>query len=269
MHRTASLAPATDERAFRRALGRFARSPRHVLGRPSVVLFACMFASQAGLLVLSPILPELARDFGVGRTSVREGLQKLRAHGLIESRKGLGAFVAASLPDDPLGDFARWTKTDPRAIEDLVEGRFALEALASALAALRATPEDVEALERHHREHAAAGRRGDARAVVSADEAFHSRIMAAAHNQFLARMYGMFIAELTEFRRNTLALPWAVERSAKGHAAILDAIRAQDPAAARAAMTDHLWVLYEEVHASATDGGGDAGLRPLPRAALR
>jgi DHA1 family inner membrane transport protein len=35
------------------------------LRRPSVVLFACLFASQAGLLVLSPILPELAREFGV------------------------------------------------------------------------------------------------------------------------------------------------------------------------------------------------------------
>src|SRR4051812_19509910 len=37
-----------------------------------------------------PTEAEPARDFGVGRTSVREGLQKLRAHGLIESRKGLG-----------------------------------------------------------------------------------------------------------------------------------------------------------------------------------
>ena len=72
---------------------------------------------------------ELARDFGVGRTSVREGLQKLRAHGLIESRKGLGAFVAANLEPDPLADFERWAQSNPRAIEHLVEGRFALEAL--------------------------------------------------------------------------------------------------------------------------------------------
>ncbi|MGZ6680382.1 MAG: MFS transporter [Solirubrobacteraceae bacterium] len=35
------------------------------LARPHVVLFASLFASQAGLLVLSPILPELAREFGV------------------------------------------------------------------------------------------------------------------------------------------------------------------------------------------------------------
>src|SRR5947199_2834531 len=33
--------------------------------RPAPVLFATMFASQASLLVLTAILPELARDFGV------------------------------------------------------------------------------------------------------------------------------------------------------------------------------------------------------------
>jgi DHA1 family inner membrane transport protein len=35
------------------------------LGRPSPVLFLCLFASQAGMLVLSPILPDVAREFGV------------------------------------------------------------------------------------------------------------------------------------------------------------------------------------------------------------
>src|SRR4051795_10512066 len=74
-----------------------------------------------------PTEAELAREFQVGRTSVREGLQKLRAHGLIESRKGLGAFVTERPANDPLADFARWTATDPAAIEQLVEARGALE----------------------------------------------------------------------------------------------------------------------------------------------
>ena len=48
-------------------------------------------------------------------------------------------------------------------------------------------------------------------------------------------MYDVFIAELTTFRRNTLALPWAVARSAKGRAAIVAALHAYaDPVAARA-----------------------------------
>lgn len=36
-----------------------------LLGGPGFVLFLCLFASQAGMLVLSPILPEIAREFGV------------------------------------------------------------------------------------------------------------------------------------------------------------------------------------------------------------
>ena len=37
----------------------------HLLSRPSPVLFLCLFASQAGMLVLSPILPDIAREFGI------------------------------------------------------------------------------------------------------------------------------------------------------------------------------------------------------------
>src|SRR3954452_1852276 len=35
------------------------------LTRPRPVLFLCLFVSQAALLVLSPVLPEVARDLGV------------------------------------------------------------------------------------------------------------------------------------------------------------------------------------------------------------
>ena len=36
-----------------------------LLTAPGFVLFLCLFTSQAGMLVLSPILPEIAREFGV------------------------------------------------------------------------------------------------------------------------------------------------------------------------------------------------------------
>jgi MFS transporter, DHA1 family, inner membrane transport protein len=39
------------------------------LSNPSLVLFACLFASQSGLLVLSPILVDVAREFGVSTAS--------------------------------------------------------------------------------------------------------------------------------------------------------------------------------------------------------
>lgn len=71
------------------------RSLRHSLRRPSVVLFACMFASQAGLLVLSPILPDLAREFGVATAAAGQ----LRT--LSGATGGITAVLLALLPRRP------------------------------------------------------------------------------------------------------------------------------------------------------------------------
>jgi MFS transporter, DHA1 family, inner membrane transport protein len=71
----------------------------HVLGdilrQPRIVLFAALFASQAGLLVLSPILPELAREFGVSTAAAG---QLRTVSGLTG---GITAVVLALLPRRP------------------------------------------------------------------------------------------------------------------------------------------------------------------------
>jgi GntR family transcriptional regulator, transcriptional repressor for pyruvate dehydrogenase complex len=209
-----------------------------------------------------PTEHELARQLGVGRTSVREGLGRLRALGLVEVRKGLGAFVAQPPAGDPLAEFARWTAAGAPQIEGLAEARIALEALAAALAAGRAGPEELERIDAGHRAHLAAADEGDVAALVRTDEAFHDAIMAAGGNPIVRRLYDVLIAELTDFRRGTLALPWAPARSVRGHAAILDAIRRGDAAAARGAMIEHLWVLYTEVGESAPGGVEGPALAP-------
>lgn len=92
---------------------------RSRLAEPAVVLFACMFLSQAGLLVLSPTLPEIAREFGMsaagagqlrtlsglvgGLTAVtlalapsRPGLRALLSAGA--ALMGLGSLISAAAP---------------------------------------------------------------------------------------------------------------------------------------------------------------------------
>lgn len=229
-------------------------------------------AIREGVLQPGDRLPtehQLAHEFGVGRTSVREGLQKLRAYGLIESRKGLGAFVTSPNTDDPLADFVRWTARDPAAITKLLEVRVGLETLAAGLAALRASEAEQDLLREHDEAHEAAADAHDVAALVRTDEALHELVFSVAGNQILSRLYELLIPELTDFRRMTLALPWAASRSFRGHRAIVGAIADHDSAAARQAMGDHLWVLYTEVSESATsDGAQPSGLRLAPREAL-
>lgn len=226
-------------------------------------------AIREGVLEPGDRLPteqQLAREFGVGRTSVREGLQKLRAHGLVESRKGLGAFVTVPSTEDPLADFARWAARDPAGIEKLLEARVALETVAAGLAATRASEQDTAFLEERHRAHEAATEARDVGQMVRTDEAFHEQIFQAAGNQVVSRLYELLTPELTDLRRKTLSLPWAAARSTQGHAAIVEGVRHRDATAARAAMADHFFVLYEEVHDSV--GSDDATARDLKLAPL-
>jgi predicted MFS family arabinose efflux permease len=88
----------------------------HHLGRPSPVLFLCLFASQAGMLVLSPILPDVAREFGV--TTATAG--QLRA--VSGATGGVTAVLLAIAPRRP-------------GARDLLSAGAVLVALGSALSA--------------------------------------------------------------------------------------------------------------------------------------
>ena len=65
------------------------------LHHPAVVLFACLFASQSALLVLSPTLVEIARDFNVSTATAGQ----LRS--LSGAAGGVTALLLAAAPRRP------------------------------------------------------------------------------------------------------------------------------------------------------------------------
>ncbi|MDA8069603.1 MAG: FCD domain-containing protein [Actinomycetota bacterium] len=214
-----------------------------------------------------PTEQNLASEFGVGRTSVREALQKLRALGLVETRKGLGNFVRHSQAGDQLAEFVNWTAGDPASIAQLLEARIALEVLAAALAAVRATDAERAEIQRLAAAPPPATDSPNVDALVAWDTKFHMAILAAGRNPVVSRLHEVLIAELTDFRRRTLTLPWAGSRSAQDHAAIAAAIFRRDVAGARVMMADHLRTLYFEILNTAISDSGRQ-LTPAPREAL-
>jgi DHA1 family inner membrane transport protein len=91
-----------------------------LLTRPSPVLFLCLFASQAGLLVLSPILPDIAREFGISTATAGQ----LRS--ISGATGGVTAVLLAVAPRRP-------------GLRDLLSAGAALVALGSALSAAAPT----------------------------------------------------------------------------------------------------------------------------------
>lgn len=134
----------------------------------------------------------LARELGVGRSTVREALRALTGAGLVQPRQGAGVFVIATQPAED------WpTRLRRAAVSDVYEVRMAVEVQAARLAAHRRTPEDITVLEA-----ALEGRRaasaGDDVTFVDADIALHAAVVAAAHNPVLTDLFSEFIPVLRD-----------------------------------------------------------------------
>jgi GntR family transcriptional repressor for pyruvate dehydrogenase complex len=189
-----------------------------------------------------PTEQQLIAAAGVSRTVVREAVAALRAEGLVVTRQGVGAFVAAS-PRRPFRIHAGELHSLREVIE-VMELRTGIEIEAAGLATERATPADLRTIADAYAAIELAFRRGDA--AVDEDFAFHCRIAEATANPQFVRFLeylGRFIIPRQTVR---IATGSARERQAyfdriQGeHREILQAIRSHAVAKARAAMRRHL-----------------------------
>jgi DNA-binding FadR family transcriptional regulator len=142
---------------------------------------------------------DLAADFGVSRTSLREAVKVLSAKGLLESRPRTGVRVRPredwNLLDPAVLSWHPDLTGDRDLMRSLIETRRVIEPPAAAMAAARATAADLARIE------AAclgieAAYPSDAEAGVEADVAFHRAVIDASGNIVLARLIGAIEAAL-------------------------------------------------------------------------
>ncbi|HEX7926378.1 MAG TPA: FadR/GntR family transcriptional regulator [bacterium] len=191
-----------------------------------------------------PTEQELVAALGVSRTVVREAVAALRAEGLILTRQGVGAFVAADVQRRPF----RLAAEGLGAIEtvlDVMELRAAVEVEAASLAAQRREPAALRRIGKALAGIDSAIGRGEA--AIAEDFEFHRAIAEATGNpQFpdFLKYLGSFIIP-----RQSVRVTQVVEAASRRayletiqgeHRRIYDAIGANDEAAARDAMRQHL-----------------------------
>lgn len=174
-----------------------------------------------------PTEPELCAELGISRNTVREAMRVLAFSGLIEIRQGDGSYLRSMT--DPLGTM--------RALSHCTQGqaqetRQILEVEAIGLAAQRRTASDLRAL-RTALDTSAALYQGDLEAYISADLAFHQRLVDAAHNPALSELYQYFSAIVGAQLRQTLNLSPRRQAVFDLHVALLDAVEQQDPERAK------------------------------------
>ncbi|MET8867592.1 FCD domain-containing protein [Nonomuraea sp. NPDC004580] len=190
-----------------------------------------------------PTEHELAGRLGTSRTVVREAVKILSALGRVRAQKGRGLYVA---DDEGMLGTGRWGSfflpTDLDHVYSLFEFRRAQEMETSRLAARRATPAELRAVEE------AAGRcregfeTGREELFNEGDDAFHAAVAAASHNMFL--QVAVREARRLQAQSSLIGLRGSVgghaAKAVEEHDAICQAIRAGDPEAAAQAAAAHI-----------------------------
>lgn len=181
---------------------------------------------------------ELAEQFGVSRTAVREAMKVLRQKGLAESQPGRGTFVTAQTATafrHSLDLMFKIEKGD--GIENLVEVREILEPEIAARAALRCDDKALKALRKALQ---AAEAMTEADTFIAKDLDFHLKLAAATKNTLLIALMEALMDLLHEQRQQTFLASGGARRGTFHHRHILDAVVRQDAEAAREAMRAHL-----------------------------
>jgi GntR family transcriptional regulator, transcriptional repressor for pyruvate dehydrogenase complex len=179
---------------------------------------------------------ELAKEFGVNRTSLRQVLKVLEIMGVLTQRVGDGTYLSASaemILKEPI-DFL--VLLDDLSHHELLETRMIVEPELAARAAERATTEDLVGMRRAI---AAMERCRTNNERLEADLAFHQCIFRASGNRICHLLFNVIHRSvLTSMYQLSARVP--LDRPLGFHKRIFAAIQQRSPEEARRQMLEHI-----------------------------
>lgn len=185
---------------------------------------------------------QLAKDFDVSRSAVREALSGMRAKGLVVMRQGEGTFVTkfdATSFTLPINPALLMNQED---IQEIYEIRKILEVGAAKSAALHRKEEDLILLQ--DAIYAMEKARNDGEIGEEADMRFHMAIAKATHNDVLIHLMSsvseVMLSVLQETRQVLIYNEQKTVSLIEEHQAIYEAIKERNPEKAYEHMLTHL-----------------------------
>lgn len=186
-----------------------------------------------------PSEKELVASLGVGRTSVREAVRILVGMNLLTVKPGRGVFVL----EDAEGPrfWKPWLIEHRDTVLELLDAREAVEIPAMMLAAEKIADQQLHEIQAFYEQIANDIEHQDVEALVAHDHQFHKAICQASGNRFLIDFNLSLYEALANARRSVFTITPRVRPYLKAeHRAIVDALQARDPIAAREAGLVHM-----------------------------
>lgn len=167
----------------------------------------------------------LVSDLGVGRTPVNHALHRLATEGLVQIIPRKGVVVAPLSIDDALA---------------LIDVRLANELLCARLVAPAITAEQIADVRRAAHDFDAAVVTRSMPHIMNCDRLFHEQIAAVSGNPVLTEILRVLHARSQRFWAISLASEGHLEEVSREHAAIVEALAANDSGAAERAVETHV-----------------------------
>ena len=165
---------------------------------------------------------KLAQEYGISRTPLREALKVLAAEGLVTMKVRRGAYV---------------TEVSERDLAEVYHLLALLESDAAAVVATQATEGQLQELQSLQAE--LEGAVQDRERFFAVNERFHMRLLDVAGNRWRNQMVADLRKVMKLNRHNSLLKAGRIDESLNEHRAIMAAIKARDPDAARRRMQEH------------------------------
>lgn len=183
---------------------------------------------------------DLADQFGVSRTVVREAVRTLIAKGLLEVKAGSGTVVRQLTSASAVESMSRLLASQSARFDygHVNEVRRVLEVEIAGLAAQRRTADDLQALTNILTQ--AQQNLGDPETFVHTDIAFHEALARATHNDLFLIILSSIAQTMIDVRHLGLRVPGTPARALDYHGRIYGYVEAGDVAGARQAMDQHM-----------------------------
>lgn len=153
---------------------------------------------------------EIARNFGISRTPIREAFRQLESEGFITVTPRKGA-VVSPITDKDVREFY--------VIKGLMEG------YAARTACSKLTQKDIKKLENLNAQMKRCAEKNDVKGFFSLDNQFHETFFKACGNEKLCNLINNLVKQFERFRITALSLPGRMQSSVVQHDGIIQAFK--------------------------------------------
>ena len=175
---------------------------------------------------------QLALEFGISRTPVREAMAQLEREGFVRSVPRRGVYVV------------RKTRTE---VIEMITAWAALESMAARLITANATDEEIAALRRMFATFEGGQVQAKLDEYSEVNIEFHQTIIRMSRNSVLISLAENLFTHMRMIRRKTIGEKDRADRSIRDHMNIIEALEARDTARAEELVRNHALGLAEHV----------------------